>query len=205
MRVMQNPVLKMMTRCLVRQYSWRPCVTKMTMAIVNQSDKTNMARKAYGQKKVTITFSDGGNAIFFFDFAIDPNYLGNWKSRWILFIANWRKKKIICILFWQSRFAWWYVLTSTKAHHRLLDAILSRFLQMEPVLSIKQTICSMMKRQFPTNVVYIQPLCSWFKCEIGMTNVATMTTAMIRIWKKQKCIIDLSSRRCCCSHWQNFP
>ena len=98
-----------------------------------------------------------------------------------------------------------YVLTSTKAHHRLLDAILSRFLQMEPVLSIKQTICSMMKRQFPTNVVYIQPLCSWFKCEIGMTNVATMTTAMIRIWKKQKCIIDLSSRRCCCSHWQNFP
>ena len=65
MRVMQNPVLKMMTRCLVRQYSWRPCVTKMTMAIVNQSDKTNMARKAYGQKKVTITFSDGGNAIFF--------------------------------------------------------------------------------------------------------------------------------------------
>ena len=104
-------------------------------------------------------------------------------------------------------FAWWYVLTSTKAHHRLLDAILSRFLQMDPVLSIKQTICSMMKRQFPTNVVYIQPLCSWFKCEIGMTNVATMTTAMIRIWKKQKCIIDLklSSRRCCCSHWRNFP
>ena len=28
-----------------------------------------MARKAYGQKKVTITFSDGGNEILFFDFA----------------------------------------------------------------------------------------------------------------------------------------
>ena len=204
MRVMQNPVLKMMTRCLVRQYSWRPCVTKMTMAIVNQSDKTNMARKAYGQKKVTITFSDGGNAIFFSILRLTQIIWEIERGDEFCSLPI-DVKKIICILFWQSRFAWWYVLTSTKAHHRLLDAILSRFLQMEPVLSIKQTICSMMKRQFPTNVVYIQPLCSWFKCEIGMTNVATMTTAMIRIWKKQKCIIDLSSRRCCCSHWQNFP
>ena len=204
MRVMQNPVLKMMTRCLVRQYSWRPCVTKMTMAIVNQSDKTNMARKAYGQKKVTITFYDGGNAIFFSILRLTQIIWEIERGDEFCSLPI-DVKKIICILFWQSRFAWWYVLTSTKAHHRLLDAILSRFLQMEPVLSIKQTICSMMKRQFPTNVVYIQPLCSWFKCEIGMTNVATMTTAMIRIWKKQKCIIDLSSRRCCCSHWQNFP
>ena len=142
-------------------------------------------------------------------FRIVPIFSGKLKEERNLLMSNWRKKFYVSAFTYcfGNLFAWWYVLTSTKAHHRLLDAILSRFLQMDPVLSIKQTICSMMKRQFPTNVVYIQPLCSWFKCEIGMTNVATMTTAMIRIWKKQKCIIDLklSSRRCCCSHWRNFP
>ena len=76
--------------------------------------------------------------------------------------------------------------TSTNAHHLLLVAILSRFLQMEPVESIRQTICRTIKRQFPTSVAKIQPLCNWFKWEMGMTNVATMTIATIRIWKWKK-------------------
>lgn len=46
-----------------------------------------------------------------------------------------------------------YLITSTNAHHLLLAATLSRFLQIEPVLSIRQTIWSTINRQLPAMVV----------------------------------------------------
>ena len=63
-----------------------------------------MARKAYGQKKVTITFSDGGNAIFFSILRLTQIIWEIERGDEFCSLPI-DVKKIICILFWQSRFA----------------------------------------------------------------------------------------------------
>ena len=42
---MQNPALKIMIRCFVRQYSWRPWDINITIAIASQRDIMDMAIK----------------------------------------------------------------------------------------------------------------------------------------------------------------
>ena len=41
----QNPALKIIIKCFVKQYSWRPWDIKIMIAIANQSDKIDIAKK----------------------------------------------------------------------------------------------------------------------------------------------------------------